>query len=71
MRSLSEFIDYSNNEKYHESLENLTPIDVYLGIDGQILNKRKETKFRTMKQRRMKSLERKLESLNQANEIIA
>lgn len=28
-RSLSEFINYYNNERYHESLENLTPADVY------------------------------------------
>ena len=60
-RNLSEFIDYYNNERYHESLENLTPADVFFGRGDRIINHRKETKYRTMKQRRMKYLERNLE----------
>jgi putative transposase len=60
-RNLSEFIDYYNNERYHESLENLTPSDVFFGRGDRIINQRKETKYRTMKLRRMKYLERKLE----------
>jgi len=70
-RSLSEFINYYNNERYHESLDNLTPADVYYGRDDQIRNKRKDTKYRTMKDRRMKYIERKLELPNQVKEINA
>jgi transposase InsO family protein len=28
---LAEFIEYYNHERYHESLDNLTPADVYFG----------------------------------------
>jgi len=55
----------------NESLNNLTPADVYYGREDLILNKRKDTKYRTMKDRRIKYLERKLELPNRANEIIA
>jgi transposase InsO family protein len=30
---LSEFIEYYNNYRYHESLNNLTPADVFYGRD--------------------------------------
>ena len=59
-KSLSEFIEYYNNERYHESLDNLTPADVFFGRDYQIRNQRKETKYRTLRQRRINYLNRKL-----------
>ncbi|MCB0477258.1 MAG: integrase core domain-containing protein, partial [Crocinitomicaceae bacterium] len=49
---LEEFVEYYNNERYHESLQNLTPADVYFGRDIEILNKRKKIKMKTMKIRR-------------------
>ncbi len=57
---LAEFIDYYNNKRYHESLDNLTPVDVYLGRSQEILNKRKQTKHLTLKNRRKKYLEEKI-----------
>ena len=51
-QALAEFIEYYNNRRYHESLENLTPADVFFGRDKQILARRKQIKERTMKQRR-------------------
>ncbi|MBK7800039.1 MAG: hypothetical protein IPJ53_13120 [Saprospiraceae bacterium] len=30
-RALEKFVETYNNERYHESLENLTPADVYFG----------------------------------------
>ena len=59
-KALSEFIEYYNNERYHESLDNITPSDVFFGRDYQIRNQRKETKYRTMRQRRINYLNRKL-----------
>lgn len=49
---LEEFVKYYNNERYHESLQNLTPADVYFGRDIEILEKRKKIKMKTMKIRR-------------------
>jgi transposase InsO family protein len=53
---LNEFVEYYNNHRYHESLKNTTPADVYYGRDQQILEKRKQTKTKTMKKRRKKYL---------------
>ena len=43
-----------------QSLDNLTPVDVYLGRSQEILNKRKQTKHLTLKNRRKKYLEEKI-----------
>jgi putative transposase len=50
---ISSFVDYYNNERYHESLDNVTPADVYHGRSEEILSRRKKIKKRTMKQRRL------------------
>lgn len=50
--SLEQFVDYYNNRRYHESLNNLTPADVYFGRGEQILKARKETKRKTIAMRR-------------------
>ena len=70
-KSLTEFIEYYNNERYHESLDNLTPADVFFGRDYQILNQRKETKYRTLRQRRINYLNRKLKISQENNKEIA
>jgi len=57
---LEEFIDFYNNKRYHESLSNLTPADVYFGRDKEILRKRKLTKLKTIKMRRKLYEEQKL-----------
>ena len=49
---LQEFIDYYNNHRYHESLQNLTPTDVYHGRAEKILRKRALTKARMMNKRK-------------------
>jgi transposase InsO family protein/transposase-like protein len=47
------FVDYYNNRRYHESLGNLTPADVYHGRGAQILELREEIKKRTIQKRRL------------------
>lgn len=42
------FVDYYNNHRYHEALNNLTPADVYYGRGPEILTRRKQVKKRTM-----------------------
>jgi len=47
------FVGHYNHRRYHESLNNLTPADVYNGRGQTILLEREKTKRRTMKQRRL------------------
>jgi len=54
---IASFVDYYNNHRYHESLDNLTPADMYLGRAKEVLNKREEIKRRTMQQRRLQNLQ--------------
>jgi len=61
IKRLEEFVEYYNNHRYHESLNNLTPADVYYGREKSILEQRKLTKIKTMKRRRKEHL---LQSLN-------
>jgi putative transposase len=50
--TLESFVHYYNHERYHESLDNMTPADVYYGRDQEIKNRRHHTKMRTLKERR-------------------
>jgi putative transposase len=49
---LAEFVDYYNSRRYHESLNNLTPADVYFGRGQTILTRREKTKLKTIELRR-------------------
>ena len=49
---LKQFVSYYNDHRYHESLQNLTPADVYFGRDSDILKQRELTKIKTMRKRR-------------------
>ncbi len=52
-QAIGEFIEYYNHERYHESLGNLTPADVYFSRAETILRKRKEIKEQTIRTRRL------------------
>src|ERR1700751_1344802 len=49
--SIEEFVSYYNNCRYHESLDNLTPADVYFGGGQAILERREKIKRKTIEQR--------------------
>jgi len=51
-QAISQFVDYYNNHRYHESLKNLTPNAVYFGKGDKILKKRAELKAHSLKERR-------------------
>jgi len=51
-KAISDFIDYYNYRRYHESLGNITPYDVFIGRHLEILSKRKEAKSRTLQERK-------------------
>ena len=54
--ALTNFVAYYNDERYHESLNNVTPADVYYGRHHQVLTERDRIKRRTMKLRKQEYL---------------
>ena len=51
--SIERFVEHYNHHRYHESLRNLTPADVYFGRGQTILLERERIKRDTFKQRRL------------------
>ena len=49
---LHRFVSYYNHNRYHESIDNLTPADVYYGRGEAILTLRKRIKLSTIALRR-------------------
>ena len=56
--AIAAFVEHYNHHRYHKSLGNLTPADVYFGRSDDILEERKTIKERTPKQRRLLNLGR-------------
>jgi putative transposase len=50
--ALRDFVAYYNNKRYHESLDNVTPADVYFGRQYEVLTKRAKIKRKTMQRRK-------------------
>jgi len=50
---IAAFVGHYNHQRYHESLKNLTPANVYTGNGQTILLERERTKRKTMKLRRL------------------
>jgi transposase InsO family protein len=55
-REIKQFVEYYNYRRYHESLDNLTPADVYNGRSREILTKRDLIKRQTLKLRKQQNL---------------
>ena len=53
---LRDFVAYYNNERYHESLDNVTPADVYCGRQHAVLTERSKIKTITMQRRKKEYL---------------
>ena len=51
-KEISKFVDYYNNHRYHEALNNVTPADFYFGRYHEIITKREQIKIKTLKLRK-------------------
>ena len=58
-RQVENFVIHYNTRRYHESLNNLTPEDVWLGRGRTILEHRRKIKEKTMKLRKQLHFERR------------
>ena len=50
---ISDFVAYYNHLRYHESIANLTPADVYFGRGQTVLLERERIKRHTIESRRL------------------
>ncbi len=57
--AIRDFVAYYNNERYHESLDNVTPADVYFGRHHEVVAERSKIKRRTMERRKKQYLANK------------
>jgi putative transposase len=55
-QAIGDFIDYYNNQRYHEALNNLTPADVFFGRAKDVLSRREQIKRSTLIRRRTQHL---------------
>ena len=62
---LQRFVNYYNHERYHESLDNLTPADVYYGRGQEILEQRENIKLNTLAMRRQLHYDRQSKLVTQ------
>lgn len=62
--ALEKFVNFYNHHRYHESLDNVTPADVYFGKREKILKRREKIKKQNMQLRRALYQSKKLITIN-------
>jgi len=62
INALKKFVHYYNYERYHESLNNTTPADMYFGRANRIIERRKKIKQKTLKDRKIRYYSEQKES---------
>ena len=55
-KAIGEWVTHYNHDRYHKSLDNVTPADVYEGRRHEILDQRAIIKTRTLSQRKLHNL---------------
>ena len=55
-QALEAFVEYYNHERYQETLDNLTPAEVYAGKSEEVLTRRKQIKLDTLRKRKQQNL---------------
>ncbi len=61
---IGKFVNDNNHERYHESLDNLTPANVYYGQGQTILNRRERIKLKTLAMRKQNYYANRANQLN-------
>jgi transposase InsO family protein len=59
-QAIADFVAYYNYERYHESLDNVTPADVFFGRYEEVLSQREIVKQQTLLARRRMNLQREV-----------
>jgi putative transposase len=54
--AIEDFVEYYNNQRYHESLDNMTPVSIYYGKEKEVQSERQKIKRETMALRRQQNL---------------
>ena len=54
--AIDDFVEYYNNQRYHESLDNMTPASIYYGKEKEVRSEREKIKRETMTLRRQQNL---------------
>jgi putative transposase len=62
--AIGRFVHHYNTRRYHESLNNLTPRDVYFRTGQALLDKRRQIKLKTIQQRRALNLKSRAAYIN-------
>jgi len=55
-KTIGQFVDYYNHQRYHESLDNVTPADMFYGRYEEIMNRRQLIKQQTLRSRKEENL---------------
>ena len=53
IEQIEAFVEHYNHQRYHESLDNVTPADAYFGRAKAIIKRRERIKRQTLEHRRL------------------
>jgi len=56
LKAIDDFVAYYNHHRYHESLDNMTPVSIYYGKQKEVQSEREKIKRDTMSLRRQQNL---------------
>ena len=70
-RAVADFVEHYNHRRYHESLDNLTPADVYFGRGARILKRREEHQAPNHRATTPTALQRSSMSFNQMSRTLS
>ena len=64
--AIKQFVHYYNHERYHQSLDNIKPADMFFGSYHEIMDRRAVIKVEILQQRRIENLSHCVNQWNRA-----